>query len=202
MGTPDVAAPAVGRSEATDGADTYIRGGGGTIDRRRVSQLTVGFVIAALAVLAAVLAVQAHEHNARQSRLRSHGVPVQVTVTHCYGIASGTGITQAGYSCAGRYTLGGRPHVGDVAGTSADHRPGTVIDAVVDPRDPANLSSSQSVASSPAAWHAYIAALATAAVLVALVGATLVITRRRRTVAGSAQELPAGAVAGPDTGRG
>jgi len=89
----------------------YVRGAGVVMDSRRTLRALVVVSVLVLATLTIVLTREAINANARISRLRQHGVPVDVTVTSCLGLASGSGITEAGYRCRGTFTLKGHHYI-------------------------------------------------------------------------------------------
>jgi hypothetical protein len=135
----------------------YIRGGGGVdIDRGRVARILVGLFVLGLGALVVLLSLGAIDENARHDRLRRHGVPVDVTVTSCLGLASGTGITVAGYTCRGTFTLDGRDYKGVIRGSIELHQSGEVLPGVADPRDPTILATADSVASSHSSWRPFV----------------------------------------------
>jgi hypothetical protein len=134
----------------------YIRGAGGAPDRRRTLRVLLVVSVLVLATLTTVLTVQAIHANTRISRLRQHGLPVNVTVTSCLGLASGTGITETGYRCRGTFTLDGHHYNELIAGTNNLHPAGETIRAVTDPNDPAILSTADALATTHPSWTAFI----------------------------------------------
>jgi hypothetical protein len=180
-----------GDVDAPDAAVGYIRGGAGVeVDSRRLLRVVLGLCLLVLAALVIVLTLAAVGENSRSSSLRRHGVPVDVTVTGCLGLASGTGITASGYTCKGTFTLDGRSYT-EVIGGITDPRPvGETLRAVADSNDPARLSLASAVAAARSPWKAFTVP---AIPLLLLVGAAAVIgwrarrpRRRRRRVAGRA----------------
>jgi hypothetical protein len=135
----------------------YIRGGGGVdVDGRLVVRILLGLFVATLSILVAVLTAEAVHDNAQHVRLHRHGIPVNVTVTGCVGLASGTGITVAGYTCRGSFTVNGRTY-DDVIGGSADlHQPGDRLRGVTDPSNPRILATAESVASEHPSRGAFV----------------------------------------------
>jgi hypothetical protein len=120
---------------SNDTASTYIRGGSATtIDRGRLLRWIAGVCGSCLLILAVALGWQT-AHTASQIRaLKDHGVPVRATVTSCFGMASGTGITATGYVCRAQFTLNRAQHADTLAGTTLFYRPGTTVNAVTDPQ--------------------------------------------------------------------
>jgi hypothetical protein len=134
----------------------YVRGAGVVMDSRRTLRALVVVSVLVLATLTIVLTLEAINANARISRLRQHGVPVDVTVTSCLGLASGTGITEAGYRCRGTFTLDGPRHNELITGTSALRSTGETLHAVTDPSDPTILSTADALATTHPIWTAFI----------------------------------------------
>ncbi len=109
------------------------------VDARRLAQVGLAIVLITLAALAVGLTIVGFHKNQQIDQLHTHGVPVTVTVTGCLGLLGGSGSNAAGYSCHGTYTLRGRTYNESLPG-SAFHRPGSTIDAVAVPGDPALVS--------------------------------------------------------------
>ncbi|MDT4937818.1 MAG: hypothetical protein QOG80_1489 [Pseudonocardiales bacterium] len=150
--------PATGVPTATpDDAVGYIRGGGVQLDTRRVVRAAVALCLVGLAVLAVVLSIAAVHENARSSALQRRGVPVDVTVTGCVGLASGTGITVYAYTCRGTFVLDGYSYNDAIGGLSDAHTAGEKVRGVADPRSPSTLSSAAAVAHTQSPWKAFIA---------------------------------------------
>jgi hypothetical protein len=162
------------QAEVDDGGDGggYIRGGGGIVDPRRLFRVAVGSAIvalAALAVLVAVLTIKAVHDNSRIDSLRHRGVPVEVTVTNCLGILSGTGITVTSFQCNGSFNLDGRSYKAVITGSNVNHSPGDKVLAVADPRHPTSIATATSLENAHSSWRAYIAPGVTLLVLLALI---------------------------------
>jgi hypothetical protein len=121
---------------SNDTTSAYIRGGSvGTIDRGRLLRWVAGLCGSCLLILAIALGWQT-THNMSQIRaLRDHGIAVKATVTHCLGIASGTGITATGYLCTAAFTVDGTRHADTLTGTALQYPPGSTLDAFTDPND-------------------------------------------------------------------
>jgi hypothetical protein len=64
----------------------------------------LGLVVFALALVISFVSVT--NANARIDRLKTHGIPVTVTVGRCFGNLAGSGSNVAGYQCRGTYRLG------------------------------------------------------------------------------------------------
>ena len=112
-----------------------LRGAGVDVDVRRAGRVLVGAVLGALAVLAVVLFVAGAQKNAQITSLRSHGVPVTVTVTGCTGLLGGSGSNAAGYACRGTFSVAGHRYDEAIPGDTL-YPPGTPLAAVTVPGDP------------------------------------------------------------------
>lgn len=144
-------------SPASAAAAGYIRGGGGVdLGRKRVGAVLIGLTLIILVTLALVLAVNAARQNYRIDRLHASGVPVNVTVSSCLGMASGTGITESAFQCRGSFTLGGQTYNEVINGTGDLHAPGQVLPAVTVPGDPTLLYAAASVRSMQSSWTAFV----------------------------------------------
>lgn len=120
---------------------SYIRGGGGV----RLNPAKVGWALAALALVGLIVSTvvllwSAASNDARASRLRARGVPVEATVTSCAGISSGIGMAVEYYECRGRYTLAGTTQESVIRGSRRELSPGRSVAAVAVPGEPASLS--------------------------------------------------------------
>jgi len=167
-----------GNVNAPDDGIGYVRGGGVEIDRRRAGRVVL---VACVVVLVGALigfTVAAIHSNGRMSRLKAHGVAVNITVTSCFGIGSGTGATVTGYTCRGSFRLDGRRYSDVIGGTTHPYRVGQTLPGVADRQDPAVLATARAVALARPAWEAFIAPAITLVVLI-LVG-LLVLWRSRR----------------------
>jgi len=135
---------------------SYIRGAGGVeVEGRRVALFLVALLILILAALVIPLTVLAAEQNSRISRLQSHGVAVNVTVTGCLGMASGTGITESGYQCRGTFTLDGHPHNDVISGSNVLLPVGQPLRADTVRGDPSILYAAGAAATMRSSWKAY-----------------------------------------------
>jgi hypothetical protein len=165
-----------------DGGGGYIRGGGGIVDTRRLFRVVVGSAMVALVALAAVvvaLTIKAVHDNSRIDALRHHGVPVDVTVTNCLGILSGTGVTVTSFQCSGSFNLNGRSYNAVIAGSNLNHSPGDVVKAVADPRHPTSIATPTSLQNAHSSWRAFIAPAVTLVVLITLIAVILWWRRRK-----------------------
>jgi hypothetical protein len=152
-----------------DGGGGYIRGGGGVIDTRRLFRVVVGSAVVALVALVVVLTIEAVHKNSRIDSLHHRGVPVDVTVTNCLGILSGTGITVTSFQCNGSFSLYGRSYNAVIAGSNVNHSPGDIVKAVADPKHPASVSTAAALVNAHSSWRAFIAPGVLFVVLVLLI---------------------------------
>jgi hypothetical protein len=158
-----------------------LRGSGVDVDSRQVVRAAVGLCLVALAVVVVVLLVAGANKNAQINRLRQHGVPVEVTVTTCLGQLGGSGSNAAGYQCRGSFTIDGR-HYNQIIPGSALLPLGTTVRGVIDPSDPALISTVAEVDSERASWRVFLLPIALAVVLALLVVAVVIrMGRSRRT---------------------
>jgi hypothetical protein len=170
-----------GDAEPEQETESYIRGAGGVrIEGRRVAAFILAFGVLIFAVLTAVFTGIAIHHNSRATSLKQRGVPVQVTVTGCVGLASGTGITGTGFTCRGSYTLSGHQYNEQIGGTANLFAVGQKIEGVAVRDEPAVLYTATSARTMHSTWTVYI----TPAVLLMVLIATEV-SRRRVTRRGA-----------------
>jgi hypothetical protein len=167
-------------ADQSDGseAEGYIRGGGGVIDTRRLFRIVVGSAIVVLAVLVVVLTVDAVHQNSRIDGLKRRGVPVDVTVTSCFGVLSGTGITVASFQCSGSFDLAGRSYHAVIAGSNVNHAVGDVVKAIADPKHPTSISTPSSLVNAHTSGRPFIAPGILFLVLLVLVVGALWWSRR------------------------
>jgi hypothetical protein len=156
-----------------------LRGAGVQVDPARAARVAIALGLAVLVVVAVVLLVAGYRKNAQITELRTHGVPVQMTITHCLGLMGGSGSNVAGYACRGTYSYGGRTYAEDVP-DDALHLPGTRVPGVVVPTDPALFSTPGAVANQHASASVYIAPIVFLLVAAGVVGWLVVRKRRRR----------------------
>jgi hypothetical protein len=168
-------------------AGSYIRGGGGVVDTRRLFRVVVGSAIVALAVLVVVLTIEAAHKNSRIDSLQHRGVPIDVTVTSCFGILSGTGITVTTFQCKGSFALDAHNYNTVIAGSTINHQAGDVVKAVADPKHPTSVSLASSLVNAKSSWRAFIGPGVLFLLLVLLIAGALWWSRRN-----SAQRPPDG----------
>jgi hypothetical protein len=154
-----------------------------------IKRISLVLVIVVLVGLIVGLTIGGVHRNAQVTRLRDHGVPVTVAVTHCQVLVGGFGADRAGYSCSGAFSLGGHRHDEIIGGTSSFHPVGQSIRAVVDPQDPTLLSTAAAAAVEHPSASVYVIP---AILLVALLGLVAFLVVRRR-----AAGPPSGEASGP-----
>lgn len=163
----------------------YIRGGTAIpTEPRHVLRILLMACLAALAILTVALTVQAARDNSRHDRLQSDGVAVQVRVTRCLGVASGTGITVASFTCYGNFVLDGQAYNDVIGGSTRLHSPGDVVAGVVDPRSPSTLATARSVAGPKPAARSFRSAAISAAALLLVTAIAWWCARRPQLVRG------------------
>ena len=118
---------------------TTLRGAGVEVDVGRAGLVAIGVCLLALAATVTVLLAAGIEKNAQITRLRHDGVPVEVTVTGCFGLMGGSGSNLAGYDCKGTFTLGGRRYSDAIPG-NALFSSGTRLRGIAVPEDPGLFS--------------------------------------------------------------
>ena len=139
-----------------------------------------GSTAVALLAVSVTLAVEAAGRDSRIDSLRAHGVPVTVRVTDCLGLASGTGITESGFTCRGSFTLGGRTYREVIDGTTALQPSGTTVDAVTVPGDPQILYTARAAAALRVSWTAFVPPGLLVVAALALLAPLLGSAQRRR----------------------
>jgi hypothetical protein len=160
---------------------SYIRGGGGvSVDPRRFMRAIVLVTLATLAILTTVLVIGVIQKHSQISRLKDHGVVVAVTITSCIGNASGTGITAAGFSCSGSFTLGGINHTDVLKGNSVNQQIGDRVTAITDARDPSDLSTPDAVSAARLPLTDLVAPAVSALLLVIVLALGMNALLRRR----------------------
>lgn len=168
--------------DSPEGPVSTLRGAGVDINVRIVGRVALGVCLATLAVLVVVFSVAGAQKNAEITRLRTHGVRVEVTVSGCLGLLGGSGSNGAGYACRGTFALAGHRHEVAIPGNTL-YRPGSTIPMVSTPGDPALVGLVGTVATERASAGVFLVPGLLLAVLVALVGGVLI--RRRRTQSGA-----------------
>jgi hypothetical protein len=158
---------------------TNLRGAGVSADFRRAGRLLVGLLLIGTLATAVALAVAGFHKNDQITKLHRYGVPVTITVSGCLGSLGGSGSNAAGYSCRGNITLDGRRYSEAVPGNSL-YSPGTPLQAVVVPGDPALLTTASALKAEHTSWTVFVPSVVLLAVLVVLSGGILIKRRRLR----------------------
>ena len=124
----------------------YVRGAGSVVlPTRRVLAIVFALLAAALAVMTVVVTIVDLQHTGQRRALARSGIAVDVTVTGCVANASGTGITESGFTCRGRYQVGDKVYDEVIHGSSRQLATGIVTRAVTSATRPAELYSLGSV---------------------------------------------------------
>ncbi len=155
-----------------------LRGAGVSADTGVVIRVAVALAMATVAVVSVVLLVAGYQKNAQITSLRTHGVPVEATVSGCIGLLGGSGSNAAGYACTGSYVLDGHHHSVAIPGTS-QLAPGSTVAGVSVPSDPALFTTRSVLAGERVSAHVY---LAPAVLLVVLAAVTVLLVAHRRRV--------------------
>ena len=124
------------------------------------------------------MTVRAAEQNGNEDVLHRHGVPVTATVTNCFAILSGTGVTNDGFSCRAEFTLDGKAHNARLTGTSANYAAGARVPAVTVRSNPTLLATASSVRKTHGHAGRYLTAALLYAVFAVVVAATFWLRRR------------------------
>ena len=162
-----------GTDTASDGPG-YIRGGGGVAVGRRVGTAIAAGAALVLAALFGALAVEAAQQYHRLHLLNTEGIPVVATVTDCFGVASGTGITDVGFTCHAAFRIGPHIYRADLDGTTSLYPAGASVSAVAVPVDPTILYTAAAARTTSASLAVFVVP----AVLLAATFALLVVTVR------------------------
>jgi hypothetical protein len=120
------------------------------------------------------------QKNSEITRLKDHGVPVTLTVSHCQGLLGGSGSNAAGYACSGTLSLGGRRYNESIPGDML-RAPGAAVRAVAVPGDPPLVSTVNALAAEHASWRVFIVPAVLFVVLALLAGGMLMRRPFRRS---------------------
>jgi hypothetical protein len=167
-----------GPSRSSSEPVSTLRGAGVNYDARKVGRVVVGLCLLTLAVLVVIFTVAGFHKNSQINQLHDDGVPVTVTITHCFGLMGGSGSNAAGYSCSGSFTLHGSRYTESLPGT-AFHHLGSHVPATVVPNDPALVSPNGILKTEHSSSSVFVLPLILLVVLLLLVA--LVVLLRRRT---------------------
>jgi len=183
--------PSAGGAGSSDGPG-YIRGGGGVaVSRRRVAAVIAAAAALILVALAGILAVEAAQQYHRVHLLTTEGTPVVATVTDCYGIASGTGITDVGFSCHAAFWINQHHYRSPLDGTTSLYAVGASVPAVAVATDPTILYTSAAAQTMSASLTVFVAPAALLATSLTVMVAAVSLARSGsvEAVAGSAAQL-------------
>jgi hypothetical protein len=181
MTAPEAPAP-TGSTRSSSEPLSTLRGAGVNYDARRVGQVVVGLCLVTLAVLVVVFTVAGVHKNSQINRLHHDGVPVTVTVTHCFALMGGSGSNAVGDSCNGSFTLHGHRYTESLPGTAL-HKVGSTLPATAVPNDPALVSPNSILNSEHTSLSVFLLPLILLIVLALLVALTVFWQRRSRRTA-------------------
>jgi hypothetical protein len=141
-----------------------------------VRAATLGLVIFAVAI-ALSFASTLNDH-ARIDRMKSHGVPVAVTITDCVGNMGGSGSNVAGYVCRGTYRVAGVKYNEIISSMTTFASPGARVQAIADPSQHGYVALASAIRHTTSSSAAFVVLSILAAVFVVL--AALLFRLRRR----------------------
>lgn len=151
-------------------------------------RVLVVLAVVGLAVSSALLFVAGAQRNAAISRLRSAGVPVQVTVGGCRGLLGGSGTNPVGYSCWGSFELGGHRYTEGIPGNVL-LAPGAELAMLSVPGDPSLLEAPDVVATEHPSARVYVLPGVLLALLVVVSGLAIRTKRGGRAQPASRSSL-------------
>jgi hypothetical protein len=183
MTAPETPAPSGPPTSSNEPLST-LRGAGVNYDARKVGQIVVGICLVVLAFLVVLFTVAGIHKNSQINELRHDGVPVTVTVSHCFALMGGSGSNAAGYSCDGAFTVHGNRYTESLPGT-AFHAVGSTLPAIVVPNDPALVSPVSVVRNQHTSASVFVLPAILLVVLVLLVGLIVLLRRRRQDAVAS-----------------
>lgn len=141
---------------SSDAPLTRLRGATVAVDARRTGRIAVVLSLSVLAALAIILTIAGVDKNDQITELRTNGVPVTVSVSRCVSLLGGSGSNPAGYACRGSYRFRGQRYEEAIPGT-ANHAPGSMIQGVIAPGNPALLSTPNQLQGERASSRVFIA---------------------------------------------
>jgi hypothetical protein len=169
--------------------------GAAAVSVGRTFWLVAGALVLAVFAAALVLSfISVASNNARIDRMKSSGIPVNVSVTGCDGNLGGSGSNGAGYTCRGVYKVGDVTYHEDIGSMTTFAATGTVVRAVADPSHRGTVELSAALATSKASGGAYVRPGLLTLVFVVL---TLLFTRvaqRSRSRPGAASGVEGSAI--------
>jgi hypothetical protein len=134
-----------------------------------------GLVI--FAVIIVVSFLSASHDNASIERMKTHGIPVTVTVNNCIGNIGGSGSNSAGYTCHGSYQVDGSTFHEIIGSMSTFSAAGTSVRGVADPSRHSTVELAFAIKESAPSPSAYVPG---GLLTVLLVGLTLILLRVAR----------------------
>jgi hypothetical protein len=152
-------------------------------DVRRVARVAVGLCLLTLATLVIIFSIAGVQKNNQINRLHHDGVKVDIIVNGCQGLLGGSGSNDAGYTCTGTFTLDGARHTESIPGDTF-HAPGSSIQGVAVPGDPALLSPSAALAGEHTSGKVF---LLPGILLVVLILSVVALVLRRQNLRRAAQ---------------
>lgn len=157
-----------------------LRGSSVQVDASAIRRVLMALTVVVLAVLTVTFVLVGVHKNAQINQLRDHGVPVNVKITGCLGLISGSGSNVSGYICRGNEEIDGHVYNEQIGGTTAFFKRGSTIRAVTVPGDPALLFTPDSVSSQHASANVFIVPIALFVVLIVFAPLAVRLQRRRR----------------------
>lgn len=125
---------------------SIFRGAVVEVDARQATRVVLTLCLTVLAAAVVSLFVAGAQKNAEITSLHQHGIPVEVTVTRCFGLLGGSGSNATGHSCRGTYVLDGQRYSDTIPGDTL-RPPGTAVRVVTAENDPGLLETFHQVES-------------------------------------------------------
>ncbi len=164
-----------------DGRIATLRGAHAAPTSRGPWRIAESFMGLVAATLLTVSFISAASTNARITRMQSHGIHVEVTVTNCVGQIGGSGSNNAGYVCQGTYRARNTQYHETIGSMTTFAPFGASVAAVADPAKPSTITLAAALRHSSASDGAYL--VPSALSLAFVVGVAVVVRRRRREAA-------------------
>jgi hypothetical protein len=139
---------------------------------------TVGLVIFAVAI-ALSFASTLNDHS-RLDRMKSHGIPISVTISNCVGNMGGSGSNVAGYVCRGTYALDGVKYNEIISSMTTFASPGSRVHAIADPSQHGYVALASAITNASSSSAAFVVLIILFAVLLLLATLLFRIARRPR----------------------
>jgi hypothetical protein len=148
---------------------------------RRFGQVAAAVVLVGLALASGLLFMGAVHRSHQGAKLRSQGVPVNVTVTSCLGQQAGSGPNVVAYTCRGSFDLGGHSYSEVLPGLSFQPT-GATIRMIALPDDPGTLATPFDVFTGRVNRQVYVLPAAFAGAVVVGILLTLITGLYRRRI--------------------